>query len=238
MGKILIIKTGETFPDLRAKKGDFEDWTLRGLGIDRQHVTIVPVYAGVPLPGPAGHAGIVITGSHAFVTQHADWSERTAEWLTRAVERGIPILGICYGHQLLAYALGGQVGDNPNGREFGTVEVQFNGHTHDDALFGGFAKIIQAHVCHTQSVLRLPAGAQLLASSAMDPHAAFRIGDAAWGVQFHPEFDAEAVRVYIRRLRSALLAEGQDPDALMATCAETPASHQLLRQFAAIAAAS
>ncbi len=237
MKNILIIKTGETFPDLRAKRGDFEDWALRGLGIDRQYATIVPVYEGVPLPG-LGHTGIVITGSHAFVTQHADWSERTAEWLAGAVERGIPILGICYGHQLLAYALGGQVGDNPNGREFGTVKIQFNGHAHDDALFGGCAKIIQAHVCHTQSALRLPTDAQLLASSAMDPHAAFRIGDAAWGVQFHPEFDAEAVQVYIRRFRSALLAEGQDPDALMAACVETPASHQLLRQFAAIAAAT
>ena len=58
-----------------------------------------------------------------MVSEREPWSERAAEWLREVAQRGIPLLGICYGHQLLAHALGGRVGANPQGREIGTVEV-------------------------------------------------------------------------------------------------------------------
>jgi GMP synthase (glutamine-hydrolysing) len=124
---------------------------------------------------------VVITGSHAMVTGHREWSERTARWLRGAVERGIPTLGICYGHQLLAYALGGEVGDNPNGLEAGAVDVHLNGAVQDDALFAGFPSPITGYVGHHQSVLRLPPGARRLASSAMDANQIFVMGECLGG---------------------------------------------------------
>ena len=131
---------------------------------------------------------------------------------------------------MLAYALGGEVGDNPNGREFGTVDIHL--HTNGDLLFAGFNSPIQAHVSHTQSVLTLPEGAQALASSVMEPHAAVAFAPQVWGMQFHPEFDADIVRIYIRAYADVLRSEGQDPEQCLATCQDTPVGTMLLEQFA------
>jgi GMP synthase (glutamine-hydrolysing) len=231
MRQLFIIKTGSTLPSLLASKGDFEEWVLAGMGPGGGQVTIVDVRDGSPLPVYDELSGVVVTGSHSMVTDHADWSERTATWLAGAVEEQIPILGICYGHQLLAYALGGQVGDNPNGHEYGTVEVRLSENAQPDPLLGGLPNPIKMHVSHTQSVLELPAGARLLASSDKDQHQAFVVGECAWGVQFHPEFDAQATRAYIHHSRSVLLAEQQDPDRLIEQSTDTPHGSQILRRF-------
>ena len=216
LGEFLVIKVGSTYPSLRSRKGDFEDWILAGMRFGEVQATIVDVRNGASLPAVDGVAGVVITGSHSAVTEHQDWSERTAAWVGQVVQEGTPLLGICYGHQLLAYALGGEVGDNPNGPEFGTVEVDLLGGARDDLLFCGWASPIMVHVSHTQSVLRLPAGAELLASSWLDRNQAFRAGDTAWGVQFHPEFDAHIVSEYLRQSRQPLTGIGQSADHQMA----------------------
>jgi GMP synthase (glutamine-hydrolysing) len=234
MSKLLIVKVGSTFPALAARRGDFEDWILLGLQVDQCQIRVVDVVRGVPLPAYDEISGVVVTGSHAMVTERQPWSENTASWLAGAIERGMPTLGICYGHQLLAWALGGTVGDNPNGREFGTVEIRLTDCAQQDRLLGGLPNKMLAQVCHTQSVLQLPLGATLLASSDMDPHQAFVVGDTAWGVQFHPEFDAEIVVAYIERYRQALLAADVDPDQLISSCFDTTLGTQILRRFSQI----
>jgi GMP synthase (glutamine-hydrolysing) len=166
------------------------------------------------------------------VTDGAAWSEATAGWLAGVVARGVPVLGICYGHQLLAHALGGEVGDNPRGLEFGTIEIRLAAGAARDPLLGALPHPARVQVCHRQSVLRLPPGARRLASSAMDDNQAFVFGEGAWGLQFHPEFDAAIVRAYIHAFRQDLLAQGRDPAALQATCAETPRAAGLLQRFA------
>src|SRR4030042_4477261 len=88
-----------------------------------------------------------------MVTERAPWSEQAAEWLRKAVSGGVPVLGICYGHQLLAYAHGGRVADNPLGREYGTVQVRMGGAAARDELLGGLPASIPVHEGHTQSVL-------------------------------------------------------------------------------------
>jgi GMP synthase (glutamine-hydrolysing) len=233
MEKLLIVKTGETLPALRRRCGDFQDWILSGMGVTADDVMVSDVRDGSRLPEYARVRGVVITGSHDSVTEQSDWSERTAGWLPGAVERGIPLLGICYGHQLLAHALGGQVGDNPNGREFGTLEIELTEATGEDELLDLFNPL-KVQLCHTQAVLKLPDGATRLASSRMDPNQAFRVADRAWGVQFHPEFDAEITRTYIQHYRQELIAEGQDVDGLLAACHDTAWGHMILKRFAAI----
>ena len=106
MNAMPIVKVGETLPSLRATRGDFEHWILSGMQLDLERSLVVDVRNGGRLPEVDQLSGVVITGSHAMVTEHQAWSERTAEWLTQAVERGVPVLGICYGHQLLAEATG------------------------------------------------------------------------------------------------------------------------------------
>jgi len=233
---ILLFKMGSTLSSLKAWKGDFEDWIIAGMGLTREEVTVVDVTLGGPLPPLDGHGAIVITGSHAMVTERRDWSERAAGWLREAVSRDLHVLGICYGHQLLAHALGGKVGNNPKGREFGTVEVALEQRAGEDRLLGGLPSRIRVHVGHTQSVLRLPEGAVRLASNSWDGNQAFRIGSTAWGVQFHPEFDAEIMREYITHYRVLLSAEGQDTDRILYGVSDTIFGVQRLHRFARVLA--
>jgi len=234
MDKVVIIKTGETLLSLASQRGDFEDWILAGMGLDKEKATIIDVCNGSPLPTYDGISGIVITGSHALVTEHKDWSERTAEWLPGVVERKIPLLGICYGHQLLAYAMGGNVEANPNGLEFGTIDVKLHSAAKKDLLFYDLPDSIRVNVAHYQSVLRLPPNSRLLASSEMDQHQAFVVGDCAWGIQFHPEFDAKTTIEYINNFKQLLREGGTNPDYLITNCSDTPDSVKLLKRFVQI----
>jgi len=231
---VLIVKTGETVPGVRARRGDFEDWIAAGLGAGADDLRVVRVDAGEALPDPALHAGVVVTGSSAMVSHREPWSEAAGRWLAGATAAGTPVLGICYGHQLLAHALGGDVAPNPNGREIGTVEVTLAAAAAADPLLGGLPARFAAQVSHVESVLRLPDGAEPLASTRLDPNHAFRAGERAWGIQFHPEFDADVVRGYLLDRREQIAAEGIDVDALLAATVETALAATVLRRFASL----
>jgi GMP synthase (glutamine-hydrolysing) len=236
MDPVLIVKTGTTVPGVVARRRDFETWITAGLGLSAQAVRVCAVYLGDALPEPSAFSGVVVTGSAAMVTDRDLWSEQTAAWLRGAVQAGTPVLGICYGHQLLAHAFGGTVEDNPCGRNIGTVDVRLLDSAAGDPLFAGFDRVLHVPVSHRQSVTALPAEAQLLATTERDPNHAFAIGERAWGVQFHPEFDADIVRGYIDERREQMTREGLDADALRARAVDTEHGTQLLRRFASLVA--
>jgi len=234
MRPLLIVKSGRTLPELARRRGDYEDWISAGMGLGPERIRIAHVYENASLPRSDAVAGVVVTGSSAMVSHREPWSERTAAWLAGAALAGTPVLGICYGHQLLAHGLGGRVGPNPRGREIGTVEVTLSGAARGDPLFQELPGRVRVQATHVEAVLELPVGARLLASSAGDPHQAFAVGDRAWGVQFHPEFDADVVRAYLAARRELLLAEGLDPAALRRAASDSPHGAVLLRRFAGL----
>ncbi len=231
---LLIVKTGQTLAPLRAKGEDFEDWIVREGRMASEHVVVADVVNGASLPGLAEVAGIVVTGSPAMVTDRAPWSEASAAYLREACRQDIPILGICYGHQLLAHALGGHVDDNPQGREIGTAQIRLTPQAAADPLFAGLPEHFDAHTTHSQTVLSLPPGSVRLASSARDGNQGYRAGGRAWGVQFHPEFDALIMRTYIATRSPALEQEGFDVAALTQAVADTPVASSLLQRFVQI----
>ena len=186
------------------------------------------------LPPVSTLAGVVITGSPAMLTDGAAWNLVAVHWLRDALALGLPVLGICYGHQLLAHACGGHVDYHPDGREIGTVPVALTAAAFGDALLGGLPSRFLAHTSHSQAVLRLPDSAVLLGASAHDAHQAFRIGERAWGVQFHPEFTARIMRTYVQVRHAVLREEGFDVDTLLRDVVETPAASAVLRRFAAL----
>lgn len=232
MSELLIVKTGSTLAPIRARRGDFESWITAGLGVALERVRVVSVFEGEALPPSRDCAGAVVTGSSAMVSEREPWSETTAAWLAHAVANATPLLGICYGHQLLAHGLGGRVAKNPKGREIGSVDVALVDAAAGDPLLGGPGERFRAQTSHVESVLALPPGATRLATTALDPNHAFRVGEAAWGVQFHPEFDADITRGYIAGRREAIAAEGLDPERLRADVGPSPRATAVLRRFA------
>lgn len=235
--RLLIVQTGSTLPSLRARRGDFADWFRRGLGLAERHVETVRVDNGDPLPPHGSHAGVIVTGSAAMVSERSFWSETTADWLRGVVDAGIPLLGVCYGHQLIAHALGGRVDYHPTGREIGTVMIERLPAASGDLLLGDSPARFPAHASHQQSVLELPRGATILARSAHDPHHAVRFAANAWGLQFHPEFSVEIMQGYLRgRLHAP---HGDCPSDCCSDCdpVPTPYARGLLRRFAALALA-
>lgn len=226
----LILQTGHPTATMR-RHGGFAHWIRVGAGLARDEVVVVDVEHGEALPTGDGFAGVMVTGSAAMVTDRLDWSERSADWLREAAHAGLPLLGICYGHQLLAHALGGEVGDSPNGREMGTVAVDLTAAAASDPLFAGLPDPLIVQATHLQSVLRSPPGAVVLAGNAHDACHALRWGESAWGVQFHPEFSALHMRGYIRARSDALANEGRSARALLAGVTATPDGRRVLRRF-------
>ena len=228
--QFLIIETGQPVPSMR-RHGRFPHWIRVAAGLRADQAAVVNVEAGEALPDHARFAGVLVTGSGAMVTDRHAWSERTADWLRDGLDAGLPVFGICYGHQLIAHALGGEVGDNPTGREMGTVPVDVHPEAAHDVLFGALPARFAAQVTHLQTVLRPPADAAVLARSAQDACQAFRWRDHAWGVQFHPEFSAVHMRGYVHARRDALQREGRCHQRLAKDVKPTPLARGVLRRF-------
>ena len=228
---ILLIQAGTPPDDVRLPHGDFPSWFSSALGLEFGIAQAVRVFEGEPLPPPDPNRIAVITGSWAMVTDKLPWSKTTAQWIRDATAVGMPLFGVCYGHQLMAHALGGRIDYHPRGREVGCQTIRLLPAAIDDALFAGLPTTFSAHLMHEQSIVELPHGAQVLASSDHDPYQIVRYGPNAISVQFHPEFTPPISEACIRRCAGALLAEGMNPEELVGNLQDTQDARQLLRQF-------
>ena len=127
------------------------------------------------------------------------WDAAAHPWLVaekavirEAVQRDLPMLGVCLGHQLLADALGGKV-ELMAAPEVGIDSVEINPVGREDPLFVGLDRVVRCLQWHSSEVTQLPADAVTLASSPACPVQAFRVGEHAYGVQYHVELTAETV---------------------------------------------
>jgi GMP synthase (glutamine-hydrolysing) len=225
---IVIIQTGDPVPSVLERRGSFARLIEEAIGeLWRGPYEVVDVRTASP-PDPAAAAAFVITGSAANVPNREPWMLRTEAWLREVVPLGTPTFGICFGHQLLGQALGGDVQKNPRGREIGTCEIE---RVADDPILAGLPARFAANVTHVDSVVLLPTSATVLARSDLDPHHAVRFGERCYAVQFHPEIDADVMRGYVESRRAILEGEGFDVDAMLRRITDATAGRDTLRNF-------
>ncbi|WP_454690497.1 glutamine amidotransferase [Achromobacter aloeverae] len=225
---VLILHTGDPNPSLTERFGGYADFMKAAAGLDDADVHVVPVFLG-ERPREARHyRAALITGSPANVTDRDAWGEETADWLCQAARDGLPMFGICYGHQLLAHALGGRVDYNPAGREIGTRQLEL---VADDPLLEGLPRAFPVQTMHEQTVVELPPGARVLARSAMDGCQLLRLAPHIVSTQFHPEFGVDFMREHLRQYAERYARENIDAGAVAGELRATPESAGLLRRF-------
>ena len=139
------------------------------------------------LPSGYDFDAVVITGSRSSVYWDEAWIPDLIDYVAEATDRGVPALGVCYGHQVLAEALGGRVAGMDD-FELGYAEITHHG----DEIFDGVDEEFTVFASHGDAVVELPPEAELLAENEYGVHA-FRAGHN-WGLQFHPEYDVETAR--------------------------------------------
>lgn len=198
MKKIAIIKAGSTDEILRKQYGDFEHWIIKKTGLPHPAFSILNVIEIDRWMSADAFDSIIVTGSHANVTERLEWIPKLERFVQEAHGHLIPILGICFGHQLLAKAFGGIAANNPQGPEFGSVQIKLKNDGQRNSLFHDVPNSFLAYMSHRQSVVRLPQKAVQLAVSPKDQNAAFYLEPNVWGVQFHPEFDSTIMAWYLK----------------------------------------
>jgi GMP synthase-like glutamine amidotransferase len=151
-----------------------------------------------PRPSLDDIGGVVVFGS-TFNVGHADeqpFIKETADLIREAVERRIPYLGVCFGGQLLAWALDARVGEGPV-REIGFEPIHPTDDAAYDLLFSHLSDNDLAFQWHGDA-FDLPEGATLLVTGDRVPNQAFRVGELAWGTQFHCEVNRSELEFWLQ----------------------------------------
>jgi GMP synthase (glutamine-hydrolysing) len=167
--------------------------TACGVSID-----ICRPYLGDVLPASVDNGALMVLGGSmgACDDLEAPWLAQVRSLLAEATERGRAVLGICLGAQMLAAACGGRVEKSRNGGELGLGEIDLTNESRGDRLFSGMPATVPAAQWHVDEITEVPNGAVLLGSSPRCAVQAFRLGDRAWGVQFHPEASGALMRTW------------------------------------------
>ena len=205
----------------------FESWWAE----DGLELNIVRAHAE-PLPELDSFAALVLLGGGMMPTDDAKspWLPRERALASTALEDGVPLLGICLGGQMLAVVAGGEVRESHGLPEAGSTPLALLPAAAADPLFAGLPGEVRAMEHHKDAITALPPGAVWLARSERCPYQAFRLGECAWGLQFHPEVPGARVAQWDRQ---ALVDDGFDPDALARRAeADEPTSAPIWRRFA------
>jgi GMP synthase (glutamine-hydrolysing) len=209
---------------------DVGRWFIEGIGEPGRDFAVWRVQREEDPPVSHPEA-VYIGGSAASVYEPLRWIERLSDAVRQWHERETPMLGVCFGHQILAHTLGGRVEKNPKGWELGVQEVELSQAGAADPLFHGLPRRFRAMQSHQDVVVELPPGGEILARSESVACQAFRLGGHIRTVQFHPEYTVEQLRFLLTPRRERLAASGMNMDAILSGIQPTPESRSLLKRF-------
>ncbi len=178
-------------------------------------LNVVKLHEGDSLPANLEETdAIVVCGGTDNIEDSPDWLDADCELLREAHTRALPMVGICLGHQLLAHALGGEVGrlEKP---QIGWSEVVLNHIGREDPLFAGIAwKSMQVH-WNSFGVTKLPDDARTLAMSPTNPVEVWAAGLRTYGIAYHPELNAERLTEWAQIDPEGLAESGQSLEDLL-----------------------
>lgn len=208
--RIGLLQCGHLHPDLAPEFGDYPELfgeLLAGRGLELQTWDVV---AG-PVPASVHECdGWLVSGSADSVYDELPWIHAVEQFLRDVMAEGVPLVAICFGHQLLAQALGGRVERSDAGWGVGAHDYQLVGPPPAwmvPAPVDGHVRLIASH---QDQVVELPAGAEVLARTEHCPVAAYALGPNALAIQPHPEFSPEISRGLVERRRDRIGAATAD----------------------------
>lgn len=189
--RICILESDVPPDELQGKHGLYSDMIANWLApvLPGANFTAIPCHEGIALPALDDFDGFIITGSRYSAYDAHDWITELKDFVRRAMEAGKPTFGICFGHQLMAEAMGGRVGPSDIGWTVGLADYQPN--EAGAAVFG--PDVIIASTFHRDQILSLPEIAMPLATSGHCTWPALGYGSNGLSVQFHPELKTEFV---------------------------------------------
>lgn len=195
---LAIIQMGEPPAAVLNLVGQQSDWFIDSLSLAHVQHRIYRPDLDEPLPLPTTLSGAIISGAWEMMTDLNPWSEVIVKWIRSAHKSCLPLFGVCYGHQLIAHALGGEVGVNPGGCEQGLQLIELCGDYQNEPLLKHLPQRISAWLSHQQTVLRPPVDAKVMGFSAQDACQIIKYSDTTFSVQFHPEFSLSIMLEYLK----------------------------------------
>lgn len=229
--RVAVIQMGRAPEDISQTFGDQGEWFRRALVQEQVEIAVTCPADGERLPDPDSFDIAILSGSWSMVTDREDWSEATRQWILDVLPKGKYMLGVCYGHQLMADALGGRVDYHPLGREIGLKTVTLTDAARRDPLLASFPQRFEANLSHEQTVVIPPPGAIVLGHSEHDPHQMLRYGETAFSVQFHPEFTPPLMRACVMRRAQALRRNGVDVESIVHPLKPADDAHRVMQLF-------